>query len=331
LFDQAEAAVKADAELLERVRVARMPLTFARLFPRNGYTIEPGKLVFSGDFAKMPETMDFLDRMQKHGFTTVREMMGEPKQMLLFCTMFNTPMPLATIQNEYLAVDIVPFLAGRALRIVDRKSGECVTAFNTTRNLMFPFAGGEETRIGGTYSTDIVANMVPFVLAEQTPASAVVETYAAAGLCIRRYLALEPDKPVLRIKTVVTNVSEKPREILLRSHLELDLGPLARTAVRFTNRGGEAMAREMKPIIAGLREGEHYYREKTPKSEWTFTGAKGLQVRQTFDDAQVESAWLYAYPDYLNDLEVELWAKPVKVEPKSTASLEHCIEIGPGK
>ena len=44
LFDQAEAAVQGDPVLLERVRVARMPLTYARVFPRGGYTIEDGEL-----------------------------------------------------------------------------------------------------------------------------------------------------------------------------------------------------------------------------------------------------------------------------------------------
>jgi len=52
LFDQAEAAVKDDAELLERVRVARMPLTYARIFPRNGYKLENGMLAFQGDVAQ---------------------------------------------------------------------------------------------------------------------------------------------------------------------------------------------------------------------------------------------------------------------------------------
>ena len=40
LFDEAEAAVKDDATLLERVRVARMPLVYAKSFPRNGYKID---------------------------------------------------------------------------------------------------------------------------------------------------------------------------------------------------------------------------------------------------------------------------------------------------
>ena len=82
LFDEAEAAVKDDATLLERVRVARMPLVYAKSFPRNGYKIDDGKLVFQGPLATLDEVQEFVDRMKRHGFGTIREHGGDPAQLI---------------------------------------------------------------------------------------------------------------------------------------------------------------------------------------------------------------------------------------------------------
>jgi len=78
-----------------------------------------------------------------------------------------------------------------------------------------------------------------------------------------------------------------------------------------------------------MREGERCLDQNAPKGSWTFTGTKGLEVTQTFDDAAVEFTWLYAYPDYLNELEAELWAKEVTIAPGETASFSHSIEVQP--
>lgn len=329
LFDQAERAVAEDAELLERVRVARMPLTYARLFPCNGYRIEGGKLIFEGEFAQMAETQAFLDRMKRHGFKTLREWMGEPEQLLLFCPAMNTPMDIVTVSNSFLTVDVVPFLGGRALRITERESGECATDYNTARNLHFPFAGGEETRLGGIFEAHVAGNMDMYNVVEQTDESVTVETQTRNGFTIRRVLTLLPDRPVLNVKTVVTNLRDAPREARVRSHLELDLGDLAETRVRFSSRNGEDVEKDMRPIIAGLREGEHYYRGNAPKGAWTFTGTKNLEVTQTFDDGELDFTWLYAYPDYLGELEVEVWAKPVQLKKDESTTLSHTIEVRP--
>ena len=45
------------------------------------------------------------------------------------------------------------------------------------------------------------------------------------------------------------------------------------------------------------------------------TGTKGLEVTQRFDESQMDFTWLYAYPDYLGEVEVEVWAKPAVIEP----------------
>ena len=328
LFDQAEKLVQDDDELLERVRVARMPITYARIFPRNGYKLEDGLLRFQGDLATVPEAAAFIKRMTDHGFRTIREWGGDPQQLLMWATADNTPLPYISLNNEQLTVDILPLFGGRAVRIVDRNSGKCVTSYNIPNALYFPFAGGEETRIGTALQAPAGSSLAQFNVVEKTDRSVTMEA-EALGFKLRRILTLQPEAPVLKIATVFTNPSKKPASLLARSHLELQLGDLMETRVSFVNRNGQTVKRTMEPIVAGLREGEFYRKQNTPAGSWTFTGSKGLQVTQTFDPKQVDFTWLYAYPTDLNELEVEVAAKSVTVQPGESVTLSHELEVRP--
>ena len=327
LFDEAESRVKKDDELLERVRVARLPLTYARVFPRNGYTIQNGLLRFQGEIAKLPEVSDFLERLKKHGFNEIREMGGDPKQLSMWSMAFNTPMEVVTIANERLSAEIVPFLGGRILRIIDKESGQCATAWNTTRHLTFPFCGGEESRTGGTSFDMAASHFGQFVVREKSANAAQLELQLPGNMALSRSFRMSATAPVIEVETKVSNLGDMPREIQLRSHLELDLGALTETRVQFTSKNGNKIDKDTKGIIAGLRQGERYLDQNTPRGSWTFTGPKGVKVTQSFDDSQTDFAWVSAYPDYLNDLEAEVWAKPMTVGPKEDVVFSNRIEI----
>jgi len=327
LFNQAESAVKDNEEVLERVRVARMPLTYARLFPRNGYVLRNSQLVFQGPFAPLSETQAFIERMKKHGFDVIRESGGDPKQLLMLSVAFSMPSPTVSIQNDYLSVDVAPLLGGRALRIVDKRSGQCITAYDTRRNLFYPFCGGEETRLGSALDESWGGFMEQYSVTGYKQNEVTVQAKTAGGIALRRKLSLAPDKPLIEITIEARNDADKPRNVIMRSHLELELGDLPKTRVRFASRAGENVGKDVQSIIAGMREGEHYLDKNAPQGAWTFTGTKGLEVTQTFDDDAVDFTWLYAYPDYLNELELEVWRKSATLAPGETASFSHSIEI----
>jgi len=117
--------------------------------------------------------------------------------------------------------------------------------------------------------------------------------------------------------------------VQLRSHLSLDLGDVARVSLSFTDRAGKKVDQDMAGIIAGLREGEHFYQARCPAGAWTFSGPKGLSVTQRFDAAEVDYTWVHAYPAELNELEVELWAKKVTLGPTEHMTFRHELEVGP--
>ena len=326
LFDEAEEAVAGDEELLERVKVCRMPLIYARLFPRNGYTIEDGVLTFNGDMATSSDALAFYQRMNEHGFQTLREWSGDPKQIVMLSNLLNKRMPLEVLENAHLRVEVAPLLGGRALRIIHKQTGKNITACNVKENLYFPFAGGEETRLGGTFRP--IAWFDAYGVTDRTDASLEVAA-PFKGFTLRRSFSLDPDAPILRVKVTAENTSEKPRELQMRHHLELDLGPLRQTAVRFTTRDGNALEPAIDRIIAGLREGEYYKKGRAPDGAWTFRGPKGLEVECRFPRELMDFAWLYAYPEDLGELEAELWLNRTTVPAGGSLSSVHEIAIRP--
>ena len=328
IFDKAEEAVKGDEELLERVRVCRMPLFYAKSFPRNGYTIEKGLLNFNGNLPNLFETQAFVERLDKHGFKTIREQSGDPKQMLMLNLVFTTPSTVVTLENEHTKVDIIPFFGGRALRIIHKPSGKCITSNNNTRCLFFPFCGGEETRTGGILDHNMGGIFQQFSVTASDKTSATLEAEVPGGLLLERRIELLPDRPGVKFTITGTNKLDKPRMTLMRSHLELDLGAPRDIKVQFVNRKGENVAVDMNKVIAGMREGERYSDQNAPKDKWTMTDPNGLTVEQSFDDADLDWSWLYAYPDDLNDLEVEVMSKPVELAPGAKRTFSHTVTIG---
>jgi hypothetical protein len=142
--------------------------------------------------------------------------------------------------------------------------------------------------------------------------TATVSMTTFDGWGLKRRYSLDPVEPVLRVETTVTNPGETAREAVVRNHLELDLGDVHATRMRFDQRSGAKVDEDLTGVIAGLRLGKRFRQQDVPAGAWTFSGPKGLEVTQRFDDASVDSAWVYAYPDTLNEVEVELWS-PRKV------------------
>lgn len=324
LFDAAEGLAGGNGDLLERVRIARMPLVYANCFPRNGYRVENESLQFNPPLADMDAISEFIKRMEKHGFQAIREVQGDPNQLLMLGFAFGLPFEAPMISNRYLEVDVAPFLGGRILHIRDRESRKSVTGLNLTRNLFFPFCGGEETRLGGVFSPE--GMFFQYGVSERSDNSITMLVEAGDWL-VKRRITLDSDAPVVCIAVEVQNLAESAREAIVRTHTNFDLGSLGSVRARFNNRNGVEVVREAAPIIAGLREGEHYRDVNAPASEWRLTGDSGFEVIQRFDKNSLDFAWIYAYPDYLNDLEAELWAKPVLLQPRESTRFEYSMEV----
>jgi len=327
LFAEAALLVDGDAELEDRVAVAAMPLVYARFFPRNGYRIEDGMLKWNPGMATWDEVSFFIQMMNDHGFTTYREASGSVDTITMLWMMIGADAEVKTIRNAALEVDVVPTLAGRALRITDRGTGQTVTAWDQRRNLFFPFAGGLEDRVGEGFN--FMGWVEPGSASAITATGLKVTLNTMNGYKLVRSYQLDPLEPILRVSTTLTNPGSSTLTARLRPHMEMDLGELASTTFAFTARDGTVVDKDVGDVIAGMRQGEHFYDQSAPAGEWSFSGTKGLTVTYRFDDDAVEHTWLYAYPERDQELEMEVFAKAVELAPGESMTFDTEIEIRP--
>ena len=326
LFDQAEAAVQNDPVLLDRVRVARMPLTYARVFPRNGYEIQSGQIRWQGGIASLTEAAEFVQLMVDHGFYSIREAWGGDRNgFITLAGLLNSRPAALNIQNGLLSIDVVPHLGARALRIVHTASGKCITAFNNVRALWFPFAGGMEHRIGETFR--YYGWMDAGTVLNQTGTSITTGQVTADGWQLVRTLTLPPGESVVEVETTVVNPRSYDATLRLRSHLELNPGDLQTARVRFTDRGGAQVDKDMTAVLAGLRQGEHFYADSAPAGSWTFSGSRNMEVTHTFEDDLLDFTWLYAYPESDGQLDLEMWLKRQQLPPGGSVTLRETLEV----
>ena len=230
-----------------------------------------------------------------------------------------------TLQNDSLTVDVVPQLAGRALRISHKATGQTVTAYDVRKGLFYPFSGGLEERIGT--SATAFGWVEPAGAGAVTARSVTVTSTTFDGAGLKRTYTLDPVAPVLHVETTVTNTGTASSSVVPRAHLELDLGDLHQTRMAFTQRSGAKVDEDMTATIAGMREGRHFYDQDAPAGTWTFSGTKGLKVTQTFDDAGTDSTWVYAYPETLNEVEVEVWAKARTLQPGESMAVTRDLRV----
>lgn len=327
LFAEAAALVEGNAILEDRVDVARMPLLYARFFPRNGYTISDGWLRWNPGMATWDDVNLFLQMMNDHGFTSYREAQGSPDTMTMLYMMIGADAEVKTITNGRLSVDVVPTLAGRALRITDVASGQTVTAWDQRRNLFYPFQGGLEDRVGEGFN--FMGWVEPGSASAVTASGLKVTLNTMNGFKLVRQYQLDPVEPVLTVTSTLTNPGTGTVSARLRPHLEMDMGTLEQTRVDFVARDGGVVSRGMDGVIAGMRQGEHFYDMKAPAGEWSFTGTKGLRLTYGFDDELVDYAWLYAYPARDGELEMEVFAKAVTLGPGESFTFTARIEVQP--
>ncbi len=325
-FDEAEELVKDDEELLERVKVARMPLTYTRMFPYNGNTIEDGHVKWLSEIADWGEVQEFFDRMEAHDFRTVREQSGDRASMeMLYFLMASDPI-LHTIENSHLAIEIAPNLGARLLRIIHKDSGECITAWNVKQGLFYPFNGGLDDRVGGIVPFGWVE---PGSILEQDDTYFKTKQSTLNGYDLIREVTLDDNEAAFTIRTTVSNPSDSDLLCRYREHIEFDLGTLRSTQVSFTARSGAKVDQGMTEVIDNLREGIHYHDQDVPNGSWTFRGDKGLEVVESFDETNVDYAWIYSFPESLNELESEVAIKAQTLAPGEGVVFERRFEIRP--
>jgi len=183
-------------------------------------------------------------------------------------------------------VHMVPDLAGRVVRILDKRSGRELLFQPDPSAKQYPNLGG----LTVAPYPDYVARSPWAARWTLSPGGTATETALDGscdnGLRMRRRLWLEGS--TLRTRTVLENTRAEPIDALLQSRWEVDPGPLDAASLSYRTQAG---ARRETPFIQLERQPsgtESFEGADQPDGEWTITTrAGGLVTVNRFAKEQV--------------------------------------------
>ena len=200
IFDDAEAAVAGRPDVLARVRTARAPVVFMKLHGRPPLQIGQGVYAPAGDAAYLERSDAFLASIPNQA---LQEHSAPWYQHHFFRQRIGGR--LTTLENDRLRLDLVPALAGVAVRLTDKRTGnvlirpEGVSA--TAGGLAESFAGSDfevhppiyRAESSSPKAVTLRGEMLYDKWAKRHPADST------------RRIELDDAEPIVRLRSLATN------------------------------------------------------------------------------------------------------------------------------
>ena len=208
LFDQAEAAVVADEALHFRVKLARLPIIYTEVaLSKNALKYENGVLVNAKDGIS-PLVDEFNAVATKAGMTRVAENRNATLENWVRANKVgSSSIPVKSIANAYIRLDVIPALGGRIWRAYDlvakrnivQVSGDEKTGLRPEEHGIEGYATEGYRGPGATDAYTVRQAGIDFL---------VMECSFKDGVTLSRRIELLPGKPAFKITQRIT--SDKP-------------------------------------------------------------------------------------------------------------------------
>jgi len=324
LFDQAEAAVRANQELLLRVRHARMPVMYARLAQSSpGYRLRDGRFVAEAGAQYAKWANDFANLATGLGISNISE--GRRMSDYLEGLQRGFPeLPLLTIANKDLRLGIIPARGGRIFSMFDRVLQRELMHRLPENHPLYPGGSGYTDFLGETWPGP--GSEEPWQVVDERPTSVTLRR-EADGYRQERRIELEATCPGVRVTVTVQNLAGEARETLVRLHPDFTLGKTDDCVVEFQQRGGgqrQIWLRELPwPEKDLFLEGP-----AMPAGWWRVINRKhGITLEGEFDPAQVGKC-LLNYNREANRVNLELYSKPKVLGPGEIMEITYVWRVG---
>ena len=330
LFDQAEEAVKDDERLLHRVQVARLPIIYAEIALATGgvFAERDDKLVQEGgaDVSALAERFEKIARAE--GVTRVRE--GGPLASL-DAWLESIPrqakeIKIQRLKSSTLEVCVVPNLGGRIWRLKLLPSGRDLLKLHGTEGAWQPTEGGYEEYSESGYRSPGWSEA--YTVTEHSDRAVTLEANLRNGLRLTRRIDLDPDKPVMKITSTLTNVSKDARKACLRVHPEFAVTSTQKASVRILGAGGEWHTKSLANPEDPHAEKEMWLRGKdVPQGAWAVIDeAADVAIVNRVPREQL-SQCLLNWSGSLSRVNLELFSPEVKLEPGKAITIEQSYEV----
>ncbi len=329
LFDRAEAAVADDDELLHRVQVARLPVTYARIELATGdaFAERDGKLVQDSDLS-IAQMADFFERVaRKEGITRVAEGGPNPSldEWLNSLPRSDREVRLHTLSNRQLQVDVLPTMGGRIWRMRALPEGDDLLWLAGEDGAWHPLSSGYEEYAGSGYRSPGWSEQ--YTVTDQGDRFIEMTADLKNGLRLTRRVELQADEPIVDITSTLTNPTAPPRDGCLRAHPQFRVEDTASTEVRVREAGGWDTMKLARPDDPTGEFNEWLRGDEMPEGEWwVIDRAADVAVISRFQPGEI-GQMLLNWNGEDNRVNLELYSKQHSLDPGDSITLHQQWEV----
>ena len=325
LLDDAERSAASDPGALERVKVLRLSLQYAkisRVQPTYALVGEQYRAAGLPAWCE-PTVREFFDVAKRNGVTLINEGRALDDYRQQVDRGFKV-YDAVLLENDRLRVGIVPALGGRIVSLQDKRSGAEILLQRSPEAEGYPAAGGYEEYASAQYRG---AGVQAEFAAQRSGQAALLKAQVTSELLLERRIELSAGTSAVRITSVLTNTSDHPVEAMLRSHPEFTGGDLRDMTVRAARSKALGERISLTPPDATGHWKRFMTGDEISGGALVLADAgRKLAVRLRFDPPQVSQALLDWSPDGPR-VNLELYSTQKTLAPQESLTLAQTIEI----
>jgi len=305
LLQRAEEKVRNDPEVLNRVKVARLPVQYVQIV--NGWKRHRRWVVREGLYQPAPNDprarliRDFVNVVQANGITQHREG-GNIAAYTEGLLKTIAPRPVVTLENPQVSLQILPGFGGRILQLQSRPRRWDFFPASPATAEGYPAAGGyaeavdgQEQGIGRTeeYTYEIRA--------EEQGQSVVMAADLPNGLHVDRTVTLPSAGSSFTITTTVKNTSEKAQRVGLKAAADYRLALLENAELQLLDGTGKLRRIALAPPSKETPGRLTLDSAELPRSTWVLL------------NRQLNLGLRYSTPETLEGCTVTAWPQRYRV------------------
>jgi hypothetical protein len=321
LFREAETAA-ADEVTKRRVRKARLSIDYVRLMRAKAFQVREGSYAPAHLEQLRESFQSFMNDVRSFGITELHEgtkLAGDEEEF----SKFIRPYRVVELENTALRFVVAPELSGRAIRMVDKGSGEDVLRHPDPGERSYPDVGGLSLLV---YSDYLAAKPyeVKWELESQAgPSELLLAGAFANGLKARRTIRLQKDGPFVHTETTLENGGTSAFDVVLQSRYTFEPKSISGAVLSFRQQDGKTVHQKVAQSGQEPSGSKVYDGPEQPDGEWMLLGAgTGLVLVNRFPKDQVSRCFTDWTGKAENAVTLGLWSAKRTLGPGETLKLE---------
>ncbi len=330
LWNRAEQAVADQPEVLERVKLARLPVDYvwldrAQVKQDQPFRIEGDRYVTDVDAEYAQRARNFFDVIARNKVTAIDEGRRKLEPFRNRVLPRAEGYPIVSLANKALRLQIVPLLGGRfiGLHSLPKKTDICYHAAPGAPG--YPNAGGyEESWKGGHHGPGWAKGFDAKVTQAERGTQVAMTAELTRGVRLNRVVTLPPEGNWFEIESRIANNSTTKQSGALRTRFDFDLGNTDDLTAVVPGKG-ENPAFSLALPAEQAEENRSFPGAQLAQGITLANHKLGLGVRLLPSQAELERGWI-RYDARAGRVTLELKTKG-ELEPKTQSRLVQRYEV----